>query len=156
MEPLLIIEGIFQHSENGWRVTPEEGAPIDLGAALQAREGSEVTLQLYFSPPIPPLAEAGGGSCLWPKGLCPHGHVRDPAWMYQQDLSGILTQKDEDWAVGSSLPILGVMPGHRGKLIVFCVKDQATQEADLDSLLGEVGGLLSQFEAMKKAMGEEF
>ena len=156
MNPIFIIEGIFRDTPEGFVVTPDDGDDVSIEEILKAREGEEVSLQIHYFPPIPPLPREGGGSCLWPSGLCPHGHKTNMAWMYSQDLSGTLAKQGSDWVVGESPSVLTPMPGHRGRLVIFCGKEvQDPGDVDLESLMSEAGGLLSQFEALQKAMKEK-
>ena len=161
MGPLLIIEGIFKANSEGFLVTPDSGAQ-DIFIDLSSYEGRAVFVQVHHFPPIPPLPREGGGSCMWPSGMCPHGHQINPAWMYSLELEGTLERFGTDWIVGGSPPILERMPGHKGRLVVFDRKpvdlgvgngeSTVPQDLDLEALMSEAGGLLSQFEMLQKSM----
>lgn len=154
--PLRIYEGIFQKREGDFLIVPDTGKAIRLSEALSEFEGEEVSLQVHHFPPIPPLPQPGGGSCLWPPGMCPHGHAEDPAWMYARDCEGVLIKKKTDWSIDDGQPLFTPMEGHRGRLVLFCEKVTAGKSDTeiLEGLLSEAGTLMSQFEALKKAMGE--
>lgn len=160
MGPLLVIEGIFKGSKDGFLVTPDTGPEVVVD--LSDYEGKDIYLQIHYFPPIPPIAREGGGSCMWPSGMCPHGHQINPAWMYSLELQGTLEKFGGDWVVGGSPPLLERMPGHRGRLVVFDTKPTGSKSAgaepvdlDLDSLMSEAGSLLSQFESLQKAMKDK-
>ena len=94
---------------------------------------------------------------MWPVGMCPHGHVKDPTWMYARDCEGVLLKGKSDWSIDDGQPLFAPMEGHRGRLVVFhegavSTKDPTT--SDLEGLLADAGSLLGQFEALKKAMEE--
>jgi hypothetical protein len=152
-EPLLILEGVFHDPGTGLSVFPDGGDPRNVGDVLAPYEGRVVHLSLHHYPPSPPdPGIPGGGSCLW-GGLCPCGHQKDPAWLFNIAAKGVLKHLPSGiWVVEEDrIPLIEMMTGHRGRLVLF-TEAEVSQDKGVDDLLGEAEGLITLLEGLRGAL----
>ena len=96
----------------------------NLQAELQLLEGQRVRLAAHYLPPSPPdRNRPGAGSCLWPAGKCPAGHIANPLWLYTLSGEGTLLPKSRGvWALEGLdgqeqiLPLGLLLPGHQARV----------------------------------------
>ena len=149
-DPLLVLEGVFHETGDGLAVADDLVEP-----ALAAFEGKSVSLSLHHFPPTPVQPHLpGGGCCLW-NGYCPCGHVEDPAWLYNLSLTGVLERgRSGIWVISEvEIPFSRVMPGHRGRLVVF-FEDATTTDKGTDQLLSEAERLADLLSGLRGALQE--
>ena len=153
--PLLIThQGIFSCKENDWFIeTSTKTESLNSILSPFVGETVEVCCHHFPSNPVNP-AVAGGGSCLWGAGNCPHGHSdNNMGWWYKVQLEGRLTQSQGNWEIGGEKLLLGPMEGHIGRLVIFgspvkttdsvqSIREPLQQLAELSNLLSELKGLL--------------
>lgn len=154
--PLLVLEGVFHDPGDGIRVYSDEGSHVMLNSAFEPFEEKEVNLSVHHYPPQPPQKDApGGGACLWGH-YCPCGHTRDPAWLFNLNLKGVLRRLPSgSWVVSEdALPLDHYMLGHRGRLVVFH-ESLVSQDKSVDELLSEAESLLGVLTGLRGALKDE-
>lgn len=132
------------------------GEDIDLSELLTRLLGKTLEINLHHFPFDVDNTQPGGGSCLW-HGFCPHGHREHPGWLFQQELSGVLTSPSPGrWCVGGALLDLSKMPGHQGRLVLMdegALQEPSTTDAQSpDSLIREASALLQLLEGLQKVV----
>jgi hypothetical protein len=156
--PLQVIEGIFTERGDTLVVSRDQG-DVDIGELLTNLLGKTLEISLHHYPISLEQNLPGGGSCLW-NGFCPHGHRERPGWLFQQQLSGVLTSPSSGrWCVGGTPLDLSKMPGHQGRLVLM--NEDALQDPDSadaqspDDLIREASELLQLLEGLQKAVKDE-
>ena len=112
-----LIEGVFY---DDLRCDSGQNLQVD----LQLLEGQRVRIAAHYLPSSPPdMSHPGAGSCLWPVGKCPAGHVGNSLWLFNVTGEGVLVSKGGGvWGIeGASgqeqiLPLGTLLPGHRARV----------------------------------------
>ncbi len=97
----------------------------------------------------------GAGCCLLESsGVCPAGHHKHPAYLFSWSFEGIFREKGiGDWwlepKTGDPQPFpLGMLLGHRVRIVAMVVSDQSTEQTV------DLGQLESKLAQMKRMFNE--
>ena len=148
----LLLEGIFYEKDGRITVAHEgisENEDVLVDEALALLLGQTIQLALHYLPPVPMIPSRwGGGCCLWePAGRCPAGHHENSGFLLNISGQGILRRQESLWWLeldtGSKQEIpLGLLPGHRARLVATTVFDLETLEKVRECLEGADAGQL--------------
>jgi len=148
----VLLEGIFYEEGDDFLVQMDsQPQPMSVREALTPMIDQDVHLAAHHFPATPlDKNRWGGGCCMWESaGKCPAGHHKDPAYLFNAMLDGVLRYDPlKGWAVGEKAIDLRLLAGHRSRIVAVIKFNLDKMRESLGSLdpndLSELGGRATQ------------